>query len=165
MILTKHNASLIPYRTAGEASRFSRALLPEAVREYCASVGAPPKEVVFLPNGKPVFADFPGHFLSVTHTGDLLLFAFAPVPIGVDAEKKTEERPRVAARYFTETERLLPFAAVWTAREAVAKLSGGGLSDALRVTVSGNTALLDGRTYSLFTAEYGEYLVTIAEIG
>jgi phosphopantetheinyl transferase len=54
------------------------------------------------------------------------------------------------------------FAHVWTGREAVGKLTGSGLTDALRTEVSGDTATLDGKKYFLSRMEVEEFLVTFA---
>lgn len=157
-----NGAVLVWYRTEIEAKFLSRRVLSPAVREYCALCGTTEKDVSFDRNGKPYFSDFPGHHLSITHAGDLLLFAFAPFPIGVDAELKSEERPKLAERYFNEEEMNAPFSQVWTAREAVGKLTGIGLSDALRVRVSEDHATLDGKEYTLTREILGEYFVTLA---
>ncbi len=154
--------TLIWYRTGVEAKFVSHRLLSLAVKEYCTDLGEKEKDVSFEPSGKPYFTDFPGHHLSISHTGDLLLFAFAPFPIGVDVEPRDEIRESVAERYFTPQERKLPFSSVWTGREAVGKLTGVGLSDALQTNVLGDTALLSGESYALFREELEECFVTIA---
>lgn len=149
MLLTRNKITYIWYRTKGEAALDSRKLLPVAVEEYCRLVGAEPKEVHFTEAGKPYFPGFHGHFLSVTHTGSFLLFAFAPFPIGVDAEPEGAVRSRVALRYFTPFEQSLPFAQVWTGREAVAKLTGVGLSHALKVRLTPTGAMLENSEFHL----------------
>lgn len=163
MLLTfKDKITVIWYRTEVEASFASRRLLSLAVREYCALFGENEKDVSFDSKGKPYFTDFSGQYLSVTHSADLLLFAFAPFPLGVDAEHKDEKRPKVAQRYFTPEEMEDSFARVWTGRESVGKLTGVGLSDALRVHVSGEEASLDGKKFFLSRLELEEFLVTFA---
>jgi len=149
MFLTRNNVTYIGFHTQGEAALVSREYLPVAVAKYCQRVGTETKEVYFTEAGKPYFPGFHGHFLSVTHTGSFLLFAFAPFPIGVDAEREGEVRPRIATRYFTPFEQTLPFAQVWTGREAVAKLTGVGLSHALKVYLTPAGATLDGAEYHL----------------
>lgn len=149
MLLTRNKITYIWYRTRGDAALYSRDVLPVAVEEYCRLVGTEPKEVHFTEAGKPYFPGFPGHFLSVTHTGSFLLFAFAPFPIGVDAEPEGTVRPRIALRYFTPFEESLPFARVWTGREAVSKLTGVGLSHALKVRLTPTGAMLENSPFHL----------------
>lgn len=163
MLLTyKDKITVVWYRTGVEASFASRRLLSPAVKEYCTLLGVAEKDVSFTSAGKPYFTDFEGHYLSVTHSADMLLFAFAPFPLGVDAERKGESRPKVASRYFTPEEMEADFAHVWTGREAVGKLTGVGLTDALRTEISGDTATLDGKKYVLSRTEVEEFLVTFA---
>lgn len=149
MLLTRNNVTYIGYRTQGEAALHSREYLPVAVAKYCQTVGTETKEVQFTEAGKPYFPGFDGHFLSVTHTGTFLLFAFAPFPIGVDAEREGEVRPRIRNRCFTPFEQTLPFSQVWTGREAVAKLTGVGLSHALRVHLTPTGAMLENSEFHL----------------
>ncbi|MBR4223670.1 MAG: 4'-phosphopantetheinyl transferase superfamily protein [Oscillospiraceae bacterium] len=87
-------------------------------------------------HGKPYMIGSDIHF-SVSHTGSIIAFAAADVPIGVDAELIADARERVAQRSFTENERRYiaasddPSAAffdVWTAKEAYVKMTGEGLS-------------------------------------
>ena len=163
LLKCKNNLVLVWYRTGVDAKFVSRRILSLAVREYCALFGEKEKDVTFLPEGKPVFADFEGKYLSITHAGDFLAFAFGEFPLGVDAERKMEERPKLSERYFDDEEMKMDFSAVWTGREAVGKLTGVGLSDALRTHVSGDEATLDGKEYELFRHEIGEFLVTIAK--
>ena len=159
----KNNIVLVWYRPGIDAKFISRKALSPAVREYCALFGEKEKDVTFLPEGKPVFSDFEGKHLSITHAKDLILFAFCDAPLGVDAEWEGEVRPGVAERYFDEVEMKDSFAAVWTGREAVGKLTGVGLSDALRTHVHGDVAFLDGKEYDLFRYKIGEFLVTAAK--
>ncbi len=93
-------------------------------------------------HGKP-HALHPGspHF-SISHTGGLILLAFASAQeLGVDIERTTRERPVItlAERFFTAAEaaalvrlptaeRLHAFSALWTCKEAVLKAVGRGLA-------------------------------------
>lgn len=103
----------------------------ELVREPCPGCGGP--------HGRPAVADTPLHF-SLSHSGDLALFAFADVPVGVDVE--TEPSPEVAAEVATmlhpgeraELATLSPslrptgFARCWARKEAYLKGVGIGLA-------------------------------------
>jgi len=111
-----------------------------------------------------VFSHSEFHF-SVSHSGPLHVTVIAPFPVGVDAEKTEENSERVAERYFDDEEKKLPFARVWTGKEAVVKLTGEGLSALRRVRVREGKAELDGKTYLLSYRETEGYTVAIATEG
>ncbi len=163
LLKRKNDLILICYRTDGEAKFASRRLLPLAVDAFCRQLGEQEKKVLFDERGKPYFEDFAPYHLSLSHAGDYLVFAFAPRPVGVDCERETEDRPRVAHRYFSPEEKKMPFALVWTAREAVGKLTGVGLSDALQTRVLKEKATLNGDFYSLDTLSLEGFRITVAQ--
>ncbi|MBB3226617.1 4'-phosphopantetheinyl transferase [Luteibacter sp. Sphag1AF] len=111
-----------------------------------ASVDASSLSVVRGPHGKPwLEAPFDDLSFSWSHSGDQALLAVGRgepgFQLGVDIER-VRARPRVLAlaeRFFSadefvllsardEPERLDGFLALWTAKEAVLKANGGGLS-------------------------------------
>ncbi|MBT2383397.1 4'-phosphopantetheinyl transferase superfamily protein [Streptomyces sp. ISL-11] len=110
------------------------------VREPCPGCGGP--------HGRPAVAGAPFHF-SLSHAGDLALFAFASTPVGADVEE--EQGPGVideVARMLhpDETaeitahagpERPAAFARCWTRKEAYLKGTGTGLSEDPSVTYVG----------------------------
>jgi len=74
------------------------------------------------------------HF-NLSHSGDLALIALAPVPVGVDLERDTPaDAQALAQAWFTPAEQARlaqgddDFLSLWTAREAVLKARGTGLS-------------------------------------
>ena len=81
--------------------------------------------------GKPCFPDYPEIFFSISHTKGGTLVGLDDGPIGVDVEhlrpigKRTMER---LGKGMTEEE----FLRIWVRREARAKRSGAGLSEAIR---------------------------------
>lgn len=93
------------------------------------------------PFGKPALAAdlaardaAPLHF-NLSHSGDLALIALAPVPVGVDLERDTPvDAQALAQAWFTPAEQARlaqgqdDFLSLWTAREAVLKAAGTGLS-------------------------------------
>ncbi len=160
--LTKNKIHLYFEFLSGEAKASSRACLTLALSSFLEEMGEGKKKIEKDERGKPYFSDFPSYHLSLTHSGPFFAACFAPFPIGIDAEKKEVERKGVCERYFSPREREDKFSRIWCAKEAVGKLTGFGLSDALRCRIEGNTALLDGKRYSLFYEEVGDYLVCMA---
>lgn len=134
-----------------------------AAEEFFAAAGLPPRKIVKTSSGKPVFSA-EGWYLSPTHTGSLYAVAFAPFPVGLDAEAETVEKQRVADKYFTEEEKRLPFSLVWTAKEAVSKISGEGISALGRICLSpdGKEAFFGGEAYTLSRFTEAGVLMTLA---
>ena len=55
------------------------------------------------------------------------------------------------------------FAYLWTRKEAALKCTGAGLSQPMNTfSVLGDAAILDGETLSLYTVEYGGYMLSTA---
>lgn len=109
-------------------------LAPEAVeltREDCPCCGGP--------HGRPAVAGGGVHF-SLSHSGDLAYFAFAPVPVGVDVE--AVPGPAAAAdvltslhadetaelRALSDAGRPSALARVWARKEACLKATGTGIA-------------------------------------
>lgn len=103
----------------------------ELVREVCPTCGGP--------HGRPAVAGGRPHF-SLSHSGDLVLIALAPRPVGVDveqvptAEAAVELAGALHPREAAELAELLPAAApmafgrAWARKEAFLKGLGTGLS-------------------------------------
>ena len=119
-------------------------------------------------HGKPYI---PGgvHF-SLSHSGELAALAVCEeTPVGLDAEVIAPVR-RAAARALTSEERDFMeadperrFAYLWTRKEAALKCTGAGLSQPMNaISVWGETACLDGEALSLYTVEYGDYMLSTA---
>ncbi len=145
---TTNKVYLFDTSVKGEAKFASPRLLARALSAFFAETGQETEEVRKTPLGKPYFPS--GNFhLSVTHTKNRYLLAVASFPIGLDAEQEGEERPRVAARFFTEEEKGMPFSQVWTAKEAVSKLLGKGLSAVGKICVKNGKAFYEERAFSL----------------
>lgn len=145
----------------GEAKAASSLELERALKLFWRKTGLSPEAVLKTEKGKPYFSS--GElYLSVTHSGAFYAVAFASFPIGIDAEKKSEVRERIAEKKFTPEECLLPFSHVWCGKEAVAKLLGEGLGAVGKVTVSENFALFAGKEYALREFTFGDTLLMIA---
>ncbi|KOU42032.1 hypothetical protein ADK55_26990 [Streptomyces sp. WM4235] len=99
-------------------------------REPCAGCGGP--------HGRPYLPGRPVHF-SLSHAGDLVLVALAPVPVGVDVEPERDASligDTVDALHDVERAELLglparargaAFARCWARKEAALKSTGTGL--------------------------------------
>lgn len=120
------------------------------------------------PGGKPFFVDVPDLHFSLSHTGGEVAVAFSRSPVGFDMETSGRRTDflAVAKRFFTVEEvRLLEsagdsaatcFLELWTAKEAVLKLDGTGISgglDRARI-LSENESSLDGRRVFLQSIEW-----------
>lgn len=158
-MIKKLDGGIYLYIADGGAKNALR--LEEAAEEFFSALSLPKKEIRKSPSGKPYFPDLEYH-LSPSHTEDLYAVAFAPFPIGLDVEREDREKKRVAEKYFSEEESLLPFSYVWTAKEAVTKLTGEGLSALRRVSVFSEEAHLDGEIYTLKTFTDKGYRFTLA---
>ncbi|MBR4288276.1 MAG: 4'-phosphopantetheinyl transferase superfamily protein [Clostridia bacterium] len=136
--------------------------LEKAAEEFFSAASLPPQKILKMPSGKPYFSQGE-YFLSPSHTEEIYAVAFAPFPIGLDVEREEREKKRVAAKYFDEEESHFPFSFVWTAKEAVTKLTGEGLSAVGRVRVfSEEEAFFDGETYTLITFSERGFRFTLA---
>jgi len=134
----------------------------------CAAQAYFEKQGILMPalryadSGKPYF-DRSEHFLSVTHSDRFFAAAFAPFPIGIDAESESEARARIAARYFTEREKQMPFSLVWTAKEAVSKISGKGLGIVSKIHVeSEKSARMGEERFFLSSRTVDTFRLTLA---
>ncbi len=141
-----------------ERERAGKFLSPEARSAYVAGraglrvalgsyLHCSPSELVIKAdeNGKP-YVDGPVHF-NISHSGDLVVGAFSFAPVGIDVERVAREVDirGIASRYFTPGEAARIAAAgdggrelffkLWTAKEAMLKLSGAGLANGLSQAV------------------------------
>ena len=104
--------------------------------------GIPPGEFLLETdtNGKPFFANAEIEF-NLSHTGSTVVAAFSDSPVGIDIESRGRGRDFVgiASRFFHSSEAAAisesrdeeQFLRLWTAKEAMLKLSGEGLSGGL----------------------------------
>lgn len=110
-------------------------------REPCPGCGGP--------HGRPVAVDGEGLCFSLSHSGDLVLLAFAPAPVGADVELLPAptavddvatalhpwERAELAA--LPAAERRAAFARCWVRKEAYLKGTGHGLAAGVDGTYTG----------------------------
>jgi 4'-phosphopantetheinyl transferase len=106
-----------------------------------------PHEIAFDYNaqGKPLLSGSSTLCFNVSHSGDRVAFALAPVDVGIDIEtlhRRHDDYGEIAARWFSSAERAeieaaqpadapRAFAACWTRKEAYIKAKGTGLSTPL----------------------------------
>ena len=133
------NAIKNPKRRLESASAL--AALSILTKQYSSS---PSLDVLRDENGKPFFKDADIPF-SLAHSGDISIAAICDEKdksIGVDVEKILERQNclQFAERFFNETEKsefaksnfsLNSFFRLWTRKEAVAKMTGLGVSEIL----------------------------------
>ena len=91
-------------------------------------------------NGKPYLRDYPDRYFNLSHSGNMVMAAFSCREVGCDIEQIRPARMDVAARFFTEEERMelsreclteeernRRFARYWTIKESVLKVTGEGM--------------------------------------
>ena len=109
-------------------------------------------------SGEPFLADSPYH-ISLSHKGDTAIAAISFDKVGVDMEDVTIPRNvERLSRLFDPSEApatLYDFYKVWTAKEALGKMLGSGIT----------TELLKQRTDGVRHLEYGNYLIAVAGEG
>lgn len=120
------------------------------------------EDPVILPGGKPVFRNNKDVCFSISHSSNYAAIAFGEQPLGMDTECVKHANLKVAKRFFTkeeyayltekdETEQADRFCQIWTAKEALIKAAGGGLSIPLgSFSVLENTAKCAGESYTLY---------------
>jgi 4'-phosphopantetheinyl transferase len=106
-------------------------LVDQGLQMLC-GFGEARAKIIYGPKGKPDLDDGGWHF-NISHSGDYVMAAFAPMPVGCDIQKKEERRANVAKRFFAQTEQQrlaegADFFEIWTKKESFIKLSGKGMS-------------------------------------
>lgn len=99
-----------------------------------------PEEIQFGtgPQGKPFVSQLPGFGFNLSHSGDLALLAIGPSSVGVDIERRqVRDFLALSQRFFSSKEGALiaesptpeyDFYRIWTAKEAILKAHGAGLT-------------------------------------
>lgn len=155
--------------TARDSFLVARGYLRHLLGNY---LKIPPREVpiLSLDHGKPSLPAEIGLYFNLTHSHDLILYAFASEPVGIDIEftdRKVDFDP-VMRRFFSERERedwrnnSIPSAAEaffrgWTRKEAFLKATGEGISGLGHTEISflpNNPKALLKRTDNLNIAEW-----------
>lgn len=109
-----------------------------------------PEELIFekTERGKLFLPEHLSFFFSMAHSGAFLVLAFSLSPIGIDLEKKRKVKAVSLAKKFFSKEEIdfifsegktkveEKFFQLWTAKEAVLKADGRGITEGLRKTVA-----------------------------
>lgn len=109
------------------------------LRHALAQEGLPPAEAAADGHGKPFFPDLPGFCFNLSHSGDRVLCAVSPAPVGCDVELGRRADLAVARRFFhpdeiswlfalPEAGRHDGFLRLWTCKESYVKAVGLGLA-------------------------------------
>ena len=126
----------------GQQFLLSRALLAFALEETLGTVPALAKTAA----GQPYFPEWPGLFLSLSHTEGAALLALSDAPVGADIERVRPIPPRLG-RSFSGTEET--FWRRWTAAEAAAKREGRGAGALLPLGRKGFPEVPEARRLAL----------------
>lgn len=113
-------------------------LLQQALREECGLTEVPPFS--YTEHGKPFLQDYPHIHFNLSHCRTAVLCALSDRPVGVDVERIRTARPDLV-RYtmntdeqrqiFSSVQPDLEFTRLWTRKEAVVKLTGEGVGNAM----------------------------------
>ena len=165
----------ISSQNAREAFLLSRCAIHSIVKYYTNNsvfLG----EVDMQPGGKPFLINIPELHFSLSHTGREVALVFSRSPVGFDMEKSGRQTDflTLAKRFFTATEVAAIVAAgndagpcfleLWTAKEAILKLEGTGISgglDRARI-LSESEGHLDGRRVYLHRFEWPGLIAKLA---
>lgn len=141
-------------------------------RAGAAYSGTPASELLIEAEGKPAFSNAQVCF-NLSHTGSAVIAAFSGSPVGVDLETRGRARDFVgiAARYFHPDEALAvakagdeeTFLQLWTAKEAMLKLTGEGIADGLTEARPGvDGGMLRGRPVHLLRFGFDDQIGALA---
>ncbi|MEI8293528.1 MAG: 4'-phosphopantetheinyl transferase superfamily protein [bacterium] len=153
----------------------SRTAIRKIVKNYAIQ---PPVEYAIQTHasGKPFLVNNPHLHFSLSHSQGELAIAFSRFPVGFDMENQSRRGDfhALARRFFSpdefadvEGERQaanLRFLELWTAKEAMLKLEGTGISGGLKraILVDAAEGRLDGRRVFLHRLEWRGFLAKIA---
>lgn len=163
------------YRSRRAAAAFgaARAGIRRVAEIY---TGRDPGAIDRTPFGKPFFRGARDFHFNISHCGDMVLAALSSEPVGLDVEVSGRRRDfaAIARRFFRaeEADEVARagdsgeevFLRLWTAKEAMLKLSGRGISGGLnlaRVSPDGS-GLLDEKKVFLVHFSHGIHVGAVA---
>lgn len=143
-------------------------LLLEALKQQY-GVNQPPHYVIGT-HGKPSLLEYPHIHFNTSHCHTAVICAVCDTPIGVDIERRRcikdslinhtmneEEKERIKK----SNDREMEFLRLWTAKEAVVKLSGEGIRDNMRDILT--LAMSDGITIRTHVNTHKDYVYSLAQ--
>lgn len=124
-------------RSDGENTLLGEALAKAMLHRF-AGIGPDRRAFARDENQKPFLAEYPGVFFNVSHSGEYVACAVAPLPVGIDVQVRLGDQLKLARRFFTENEyayirtgsegeRPARFCRVWAMKESYIKRDGKGL--------------------------------------
>ena len=129
----------------GRQFLLSRALLAFALEETLG--GREPPILANDAGGRPFLPEWPGLFLSLSHTAGAAVLALSDAPVGVDVERLRALPPRLGRDFAGGEE---TFWRRWTAAEAAAKREGRGAGALLPLGRGGLPEVPGARPLSLW---------------
>lgn len=129
----------------GRQFLLSRALLAFALEETLG--GREPPILAKDAGGRPFLPEWPGLFLSLSHTAGAAVLALSDAPVGVDVERLRALPPRLGRDFAGGEE---TFWRRWTAAEAAAKREGRGAGALLPLGRGGLPEVPGARPLSLW---------------
>jgi len=171
----QHRYHAILGQRARETFLVGRCAIRNIVEYY--TMEAPPEECIHTyPGGKPYLTNKSGLHFSLSHSGSELAICFSRAPVGFDMEKKERRADFIslARRFFSPaeaamiasagTEAGLFFLDIWTAKEAILKLEGTGISGGLERAVVWNESegALDAKPVYLRTLNWPGLIAKVA---
>ena len=129
----------------GRQFLLSRALLAFALEETLG--GREPPILAKDAGGRPFLPEWPGLFLSLSHTAGAAVLALSDAPVGVDVERLRAIPPRLGRDFAGGEE---TFWRRWTAAEAAAKREGRGAGALLPLGRGGLPEVPGARPLSLW---------------
>ena len=144
-------------------------LLQQGLREYY-GITEPPHFIIGQ-HDKPTLQEHPSIHFNLSHCRTAVLCALSSQPIGVDIERRREGKEALVRHTMNEAEQQLiqssqdpdmMFTRLWTAKEAVVKLTGEGLAcnipdiltDATAQGIIITSTINDEKGYAYSIAEY-----------
>lgn len=118
-----------------------RCLAAEALLRY--ALGADRFAIETGPFGKPRLPEYPDFHFNLSHSGNWVVIACGPTPVGVDVQQHRPDTDwiSISRRFFSPEEQLMlrqaedpcrSFHDIWTGKESYIKYTGTGLTQDLR---------------------------------
>lgn len=122
-----------------------------------------------IPDGAPLPSN--GTYWSASHTQGAAGAAVAPFPVGLDLERGRTLRTQLAQRFLSPSEPRIEPLVAWTAKEAVLKKLGLGITGLSRCTIVARESDerlhldFDGQRHDVFLQRHGELHAALSHDG